>query len=395
MQPSLSPPSFRRLIGISTAARFLVDVSAQIFNPFLPILAAGVGMSVVQLGQLIGLRNAMGLFAPVTGALADRFGYQRVIRMALLTLAASFLLLAFSTAPWMVVLALALCGLGFGAFVPNLHAFVSNQLPYHQRARGLGMIEYAWALTGILGLSLIGLLIEQAGWRTPFLLLAIGMVAMNFVFATLPDHRRHQGPHATAQGLNALLLPPGNRRSTYATMLAGALSYCAAMQIMLSYGAWLADQYQLGAAALGTVAFVLGWFDLIASVSVSVFTDRIGKRRSMLIGVAGSLVGYLLMPLLNLALLPAVAIIGVTRCFFEFSIVSHLPLLSEQMPAHRGKVMSLGAALSLGSSTVAAFSGPWLLVNLGVAALAWSSAALVLLSLLTILFLVRETPEIP
>jgi predicted MFS family arabinose efflux permease len=221
------------------------------------------------------------------------------------------------------------------------------------------------------------------------------MVAMNFVFATLPDHRRHQGPHATAQGLNALLLPPGNRRSTYATMLAGALSYCAAMQIMLSYGAWLADQYQLGAAALGTVAFVLGWFDLIASVSVSVFTDRIGKRRSMLIGVAGSLVGYLLMPLLNLALLPAVAIIGVTRCFFEFSIVSHLPLLSEQMPAHRGKVMSLGAALSLGSSTVAAFSGPWLLVNLGVAALAWSSAALVLLSLLTILFLVRETPEIP
>jgi len=41
------------------------------------------------------------------------------------------------------------------------------------------MIEYAWALTGILGLSLIGLLIEQTGWRTPFLLLAVGMVAMN------------------------------------------------------------------------------------------------------------------------------------------------------------------------------------------------------------------------
>jgi len=130
VQPPLPTLSFRRLIGISTAARFLVDVSAQIFNPFLPILAAGVGMNVVQLGQLIGLRNAMGLFAPVTGALADRFGYQRVIRMALLTLAASFLLLAFSTAPWMVVLALALCGLGLGAFVPNLHAFVSNQLPY-------------------------------------------------------------------------------------------------------------------------------------------------------------------------------------------------------------------------------------------------------------------------
>ncbi len=392
MQPPLPSLSFRRLIGISTAAKFLVDVSAQIFNPFLPIFAAGVGMNVVQLGQLLGLRNAMGLFAPVTGALADRFGYQRVIRMALLTIAASFLLLAFSTAPWMVLLALALCGLGLGAFVPNLQAFVSNQLPYQQRARGLGMIEYAWALTGILGLSLIGLLIEQSSWRTPFLLLAVGMVAMNFVFATLPDSQRQQGPQSAAQALNTLLLPPGNRRSTYATMLAGALSYCAAMQIMLAYGVWLADQYQLEAAALGTVAFVLGWFDLAASVSVSFFTDRIGKRRSVLIGIIGSLVGYLLMPLLNLALLPTVAIIGVTRCFFEFGIVSHFPLLSEQMPAHRGKVMSLGAALSLGGSTLAGFSGPWLLVNLGVAALAWSSAALVLLSLLTVLFLVRETP---
>jgi len=129
VQPPLPTLSFRRLIGISTAARFLVDVSAQIFNPFLPIFAAGVGMNVVQLGQLLGLRNAMGLFAPVTGALADRFGYQRVIRMALLTIAASFLLLAFSTAPWMVVLALALCGLGLGAFVPNLQALSATSFP--------------------------------------------------------------------------------------------------------------------------------------------------------------------------------------------------------------------------------------------------------------------------
>ena len=60
--------------------------------------------------------------------------------------------------------------------------------------------------------------------------------------------------------------------------------------------------------------------------------------------------------------------------FFEFNIVSHFPLLSEQAPAQRGKVMTLGSAFSLIGGTVAGFTGPWLLVNVGVAGLAWVSA---------------------
>ena len=56
--------------------------------------------------------------------------------------------------PWMVVAGMMLAGLGIGIFVPNLQAYVSGKLPYTLRARGLGMIEYSWALTGII-LSLI------------------------------------------------------------------------------------------------------------------------------------------------------------------------------------------------------------------------------------------------
>ena len=78
--------------------------------------------------------------------------------------------------------------------------------------------------------------------------------------------------------------------------------------------------------------------------------------------------------------------------FFEFNIVSHFPLLSEQTPLHRGQTMTLGAAVSLAGATAAGFTGPWLLVHAGVAALAWSSAAIVTLSLAIVLFLVQERP---
>ena len=50
-----------------------------------------------------------------------------------------------------------------------------------------------------------------------------------------------------------------------------------------------------------------------------------------------------------------------------------------------------GAALVAG--TVAGFSGPWLLVTLGVPALAWSSGLAVAVALAIVLLLVREQPE--
>ena len=48
-------------------------------------------------------------------------------------------------------------GLGIACFVPNLHAYLSARLPYSLRARGLGMVEYSWALTGIIGAVALGI----------------------------------------------------------------------------------------------------------------------------------------------------------------------------------------------------------------------------------------------
>lgn len=397
------PISFGRLIGTGMVGKLVVDIGAQIFNPFLPVIASGLGISVVTLGQLVGLRSAMGLFAPVSGALADRRGYRLVLRFALLTNAVGFILIGASTALWMTVLGMILAGLGMTAFVPNLQAFVSAQLPYRLLARGLGMIEYSWALTGIVGLSVVGLLMQATSWRAPFFVLAAGMVVMSFVFAAMPAARRDGGkpaadariPQRTLRLENAVSFfrLGANARSAYATMLAGALSYFAAMQLMISHGAWLVDQYGLSPALLGLVAFVFGWFDLAASVSVSLFTDRIGKRRSVLIGIVGSLLGYLLLPFLNVTVVLVTLAIAVTRMFFEFNIVSHFPLLSDQVPPQRGKVMTLSAALSLLGATLAGFTGPWLLVNVGVPALAWSSAIAVTVALVVVVGFVREPDE--
>lgn len=399
MQHENTGLSFRRLIGTGMAAKLVVDIGSQIFNPFLPLIASGLGISVVELGRMVGLRSAMGIFAPFSGALSDRLGYRQVIRAALLLVASGCLLMALSNAPWMVMVAILLSGLGTSAFVPNLQAFVSSHLPYSLRARGLGMIEYSWALTGIFGLSLVGVLIAATSWRMPFLLLAGGMLAMSFVFGAMPGgHRpppavssvhRQTALYLVRRMLSIFLVGEG-WRSTYATILSAMLSFFAAMQVMISHGAWLARQYSLDAAALGLVALVIGCFDLVASVAVSVFTDRIGKKRSVLIGLGGSLAAYLALPFLDRGVIPAVLGIALARMFFEFNIVSYFPLLSEQVPAKRGQVMTLGTAITMIGSTLAGFTGPWLYVNYGVAALAWTSAAAIVVALGIVLLFVQE-----
>jgi predicted MFS family arabinose efflux permease len=399
------------------SAKLVVDIGSQIFNPFLPLIASGIGISVVELGRMVGFRSSMGIFAPISGALSDRFGYRLVIRVALLVMAAGCLLMALSKAPWMVLVAILMSGLGTSAFVPNLQAFVSSHLPYRLRARGLGMIEYSWALTGIFGLSLVGLLIAATSWRMPFFLLAGGMVAMSFVFDAIPGdavpgaHRSAKASENMPDAMARTLGPPPasrrtgmywlrrmgsifvvgpNWRSTYTTILSALLSFYAAMQIMISHGAWLVRQYGLDAAALGLVALVIGCFDLVASVAVSIFTDRIGKKRSVLIGMGGSLIAYLVLPFLDRGVIPAVAGIAVARMFFEFNIVAYFPLLSEQVPGRRGQVMTLGTAITMIGSTLAGFTGPWLYVNHGVAALAWTSAAAIIVALGIVVVFVRE-----
>lgn len=391
-------------MATAMSARLILDIATQIFNPFLPIIAAGLNASVVDTGRLVSLRSAMGLVAPLFGALADRIGYRIVMQIGLVTNGAGMIWVASSNSALGAAPGMVLAGLGMACFLPNLQAYLSARLPYTRRARGLGMLEYTWALTGIVGLSLIGLLISLAGWRAPFYILGMGMFIMAFVFRALP-------PSATGPitiGPESEQAPPpfklngvsirrffdlgAQARSAYTAIAVSALNTYSALQLILIHGAWLNAEYGLGPVELGQVAIVLGVFDLVASVSVSLFTDRFGKRRSVIVGSTGALVGYLAVPIFNVGLVPAIGVLAFIRGFFEFAIVANFPLLSEQAPERRGKVMTLNAAASLGAATIAGLTTPLIFTEYGINGVAMLSAVCASVGLFFLITRVRETP---
>jgi len=391
------PHSTAWLIGVGLGTRLLVDTAKQMFGPFLAIFAAGMGMDIVALGRLLGARNAVGITAPIFGALADRFGYRRILQAELVISGAGMILIGASRSPWALMLGMLTVGVGTAAFVPSLQAYLSARLPYDRRARGLGIVEYAWALSNLVGLSAMGFLIQRTSWRAPFFILGAGIAASACLFQGAPPVARADPP-PQAQGGSLSLGAKGRRlvafrangASAWATIVGMGLLVLAGMNVSIVYGAWLQGEYGLDAAALGATALVVGAADLAGSVLVSVAADRLGKRRSVLGGLALSLVAYALLPVLNRGLVPALAGIALMRFAFEFSIVSLIPLLSEQAPEERGKALALGAVVGLAGASVASVSGPWALTRLGVAGLAAVSLAATVGCLAVVRAWVRE-----
>ncbi|MFO7537807.1 MAG: MFS transporter [Chloroflexota bacterium] len=391
--PPKNDISVRRLIAVGVITRLITDTAVQFFFPFLPIIAQGLNTSSITIGRLISLRSLMGMASPLFGVLADRRGYRFVMRLGLLGAGLGYLVVGLSQSIWQAALGMALAGLGTFSFVPTLVAYLSSRLSYSRRGLGLGILEYAWAIAGIGGLFLMGLLIEATSWREPLLLLAVGLLLAAWFYGRLPAHSGKTGGKTggrtapSSEGRSqtvsrsAAMAPTRmvrlryffdlgqNGRSAWFSIVANGLIMFGAMNFFINYGSWLQADYGLGAAALGRVALILGVADLVGSILVSAAVDRLGKRRSVIGGAGLAGLSFLSLPLLNVALIPVLTGLLIARFAFEFAFVSNLALMSEQIPSQRGKMLSIGAAFALMGTTIAGLVGPLLLEQTGLVGL--------------------------
>lgn len=402
-----APVQVGAMLAIAVLAKFFVDTATQLFNPYLLVYASGAGLTGLTMGRLVSVRNLSGLVAPIIGGLADRYGYRRIMQVNLLLIASGILLFAAAGNLFWLVLAMLLWGAGQGGFAPNAHSYLSALLPYHKRSRYLGILEYSWALAGIFGLSVIGVLIEKSGWKLPLYILAGGMLISAVCMFVLPSRhgREEEDAVQTAKAgensvqpvkpsrmerIRAFLHLGPNRRSAWAAIGVNFFNFFALFHLMISHGIFLETEYSLTPSRLGQVALMLGIADWAGSILVSTAGDRIGKRRSLMYGTMGMSLGFILLPILNISLIPALAGLIIPRFFFEFTTVSNFPLLSEQYPEGRGRVLALGVAGGLLGSTIAASTGPAMYLRFGLWGIGPVSAAANLCALALLIWLVKD-----
>jgi predicted MFS family arabinose efflux permease len=244
-------------------------------------------------------------------------------------------------------------------------------------------------------------LIERLGWRAPWaVLIGFGLLGIWLTRAGLPpgqQTRRADGIAANRRPFQDFDTPPARprvgalvghwrgllRRRSVASLLLTSLLLSAAMELpFIVYGAWLETAYGLSLTALGLMSVVVGLAEATAEFGTAVLTDRLGKKRSVLLGLLGLAAGLVALPsLAALGLAPALAgLVGIMLAF-EFGIVSLLPLATELAPDARASLLSLNiTALSLGRIMGAVAGGrlwEWLDGGIAPNALAGAVCALV------------------
>ncbi len=139
-----------------------------------------LGFPKENVGLIKGTIQPLLYFLPiVTGALADRFGYRKVLLAAFTLLGTGYLLTSQATAYTAVFLALCVMGLGAGAFKPIVSGTIARVTDESNSTVGFGI--YYWSINlgaFLFPLILVPLLKSTVGWSWVIVAAAVGTGAM-------------------------------------------------------------------------------------------------------------------------------------------------------------------------------------------------------------------------
>jgi MFS transporter, DHA1 family, inner membrane transport protein len=350
-------------IAIATLARFCINTARRFVYPFAPAMSRGLGVPLVAVTSLIAVNQATGLLSPLFGPLSDRWGYRAMLLVAIGLLGAGMLLGALVPVYSAILIALFLAGLAKSIFDPALQAYVGERVPYQRRGLVIGVIALSWSGSSLVGIPIMGLLIERVGWRAPFLALAVLSALALIALGLLIPARYNRQQHASHN--------PGFRngwRQLRANRMAlgglgfGFLVSMANDNLFVVYGAWLEEAFTLSLVALGAATTVIGVAEMLGEMLTASVADRLGLKRALAAGVCLATLAYACLPLVGQTL--PLALLGLFLVFlsFEFGVVTAISLFTEVLPGARATMMSAFlAVMSMGRVAGALLGGPvWL-----------------------------------
>jgi predicted MFS family arabinose efflux permease len=327
------------LVSLMFLIRLIVDTTNRIFMPFLPQLSGGLGMTITAFSWLLALRSLTGLASPAIGILADRYGRRPIMVSALALRGIGLFWLAFSTGWWSAAPILVI-SLSTTAYLPVQKAYVSDQVCYERRGRALAAVDASFSTAGMVGLPLVGWLIEVGGWQTPiFCLAALSFIAAIFIAWRMPKTQNRSQTLATQQNSWQYFFQP----HIFASVIVTGLLIFLFILFMLFWALWLSEDFGLGPLKIGLIATSIGLAEFVGLLLAGLFIDRIGKRRGTLIGLIFSALLIGLLPFFRQSLLEIQIMLILAAVAIEFTLTAAIPLFAEQDPTARATVFSLVA----------------------------------------------------
>ncbi|MBC2705263.1 MFS transporter [Desulfobacula sp.] len=360
------PKKFAEFITITTFSKFLFNITRRLIYPFAPEFARGLNVELSAITSVIAINQATSLLGPVGASFADKYGYKILMLLSLGMLTIGTFAVGLIPVYSVLVICFFLAGLAKSIFDPSLQAFIGNFVPFERRGQIIGITELAWAGSTLFGIPLAGLVIERFSWQTPFFIISgLSLVCFFIILKIMPKDKKNT-------------IPPETRTpmiSNWKTIIKdrkvlGILSFVFFMSLandnlFVIYGAWLEQSYSLSLAAIGFGTVFIGLSEILGEGCTVFFSDRIGLKKSIIIGVSLCAGAYFLLPVLDIGLSYVLAGLFLVFFTFEFTIVTSMSLSTELVPELRASTMSAFFAVAGIGRVAGAFTGGIIWSNFG------------------------------
>lgn len=384
----MSQVQFYLQLAMFLTARTVLNTGFRIVYPFLPVLSRGLGVTPEAITLGITLRSFLGLFSPIIGSLADGWGRKRSMLTGMLIFCAGMLLVYLSPTYPALIAALLMTTLSKIIFDPAVYAYLGDRVDYKRRGLAVGITEFGWSGAFLVGIPIVGFLIERLGWKAPFPFLALVAVGIFvLLWKQLPNDDRAVIRRSTnlGKGFQVIL----RDYSAIAALVIGFLITCSNEIINVVFGTWMENAFAMRVAALGLASAVIGIAELAGEGVVAGFVDRLGKRKSVGVGLVLYCIGCLLLPLMGFSEIGALFGLFVFFLTFEFTLVSTLPLMTELVPEARATLMATTAASHSLGRMIGSLIGP-ILFSSGLGANAVAGVIMNIVALGLLIWFVRE-----
>jgi len=356
-------------IGVATLSRLFLNTARRFPYPFAPALSRGLGVPLTAVTRLIAANQITGISGLFFAPFGDRWGYRVMLMAGLGLLGVGMLTGGFLPFYGSVMVALFLAGLGKSVYDPAIQAYVGERVPYHRRGMAVGLIETCWAGSSLVGIPLVGLLIDRFGWQAPFFVLGVlGLMSMVSVGLLIPGNRDGSKTSRAPVTVWSAWQRVSQEKAGLGLLGFAFFVSVANDNFFVVYGAWLEEAFYLSIVTLGITTTVIGVAELIGEGLTASLADRLGLQRAVIIGLVLSGVSYAVLPYLGKTLPMALAALFIVFLTVEFAVVSAFSLCTEVVPDARATMISgFFAAAGLGRVVGALVGGQvWMAGGIGV-----------------------------
>lgn len=335
----------RKLLALVCAVIFVDSLGYGVVVPVMPVYADKLGIGELGLGMLFA-SYALGNIAAALpfGLISDRVGRRPFLVLGMLAMAGAFVLYSYSTTYTSLFLSRFLDGVTSAASWSVGLAIIAEIYPAGERGRSMGTVMAVMGAGSVAGPALGGILNDLAGYKAPFLMVALFCMAGG-VFALFSRELRE--------------LPRGTSEAGYGRMARTVMGHPGMAMIVVIvmmgtvslglleplFPVYLRDNLGLGSTGIGLLFALTVLAYSAASPFAGRLSDRAGKRGPMALGLTATAVFAPLLVFSHDLSLTALLFIlcGVSIALFE---TPTLPFIADRI-AVGGKGEVYGTAFGI------------------------------------------------